>query len=179
MLDLGRNMFNDLGFKQFAQQLGGDCIFKYLDISKNRDLSDEGSLVVLAQQLEFNRSIQTLDLNGLRVRKPFLKQYLEPSLKKNCTLQYVVGNLTPDIIDLDLRVNIQIEDEVEPNFSTLARCLGPKSFNIKDIDPDLTTSLNMRDKDAMLFDAALKYVRYKDIRQIDLSNMSLLDTHLY
>lgn len=37
-------------------------------------------------------------------------------MKKNCTLKFVVGNLTPDIIDLDLRVNIQIETEVEPNF---------------------------------------------------------------
>jgi Ran GTPase-activating protein (RanGAP) involved in mRNA processing and transport len=179
MLDLGRNMFGDIGFKSFALELGAECILSYLDISKNRDLSDEGSLIILAQQLAHNKYLQTLDLSGLRIRKPFLKQFFEPSLKKNCTLKYVVGNITPDIIDQDLRVNIQIENEVEPNFSVKPKSLGPKSFNLKEIDPENTTSLNMRDKDASLFDAALKYVRYKDIRQIDFSNMALLDTHLY
>jgi hypothetical protein len=106
MLDLGRNMFGDAGFKFFAQEMGAACKLTYLDISKNKDLSDEGSLTILAQQLAHNKYLQTLDLSGLSIRKPFLKQYFEPSLKKNCTLKFVVGNITPDIIDLDLRVNI-------------------------------------------------------------------------
>jgi len=37
----------------------------------------------------------------------------------------------------------------------------------------------MRDKDSQLFEAALKYIRHKDIRQIDIGNMSLLDSHIY
>lgn len=37
----------------------------------------------------------------------------------------------------------------------------------------------MRDKDASLFEAALKFIRHKDIRQIDFSNTSLLDSHIY
>jgi Ran GTPase-activating protein (RanGAP) involved in mRNA processing and transport len=125
MLDLGRNTFSDVGFKFFAQEMGAACNLTYLDISKNKDLSDENSLTIFAQQLAFNRFLQTLDLSGLRIRKPFLKQYFEPSMKKNCTLKFVVGNITPDIIDLDLRVNIQIENEVEPNFYTQPKSLGP------------------------------------------------------
>ena len=100
-------------------------------------------------------------------------------MKKNCTLKFVVGNLTPDIIDLDLRVNIQIETEVEPNFFLKPKSLGPKSFNTSEVDPLHTTALNMRDKDNLLFEAALKYIRHKDIRQIDFGNMSLLDSHIY
>ena len=73
MLDLGRNMFGDAGFKFFAQEMGAACNLTYLDISKNKDLSDEGSLIILAQQLTHNKHLQTLDLSGLRIRKPFLK----------------------------------------------------------------------------------------------------------
>lgn len=76
--------------------------------------------MILAQKLAHNRHLQTLDLSGLRIRKPFLKQYFEPALKKNCTLKFVIGNLTPDIIDFDLRVNIQIQQEIEPNFSSVS-----------------------------------------------------------
>jgi hypothetical protein len=46
-----------------------------------------------------------LDLSGVRVRKPFLKLHVEPSLKKNITLKYVLGKLTPDIIDEQLLIN--------------------------------------------------------------------------
>lgn len=49
MFDISRNLFNDVGFKTFAAQLGVGCVLQYLDISKNRYLSDEGSLVILAQ----------------------------------------------------------------------------------------------------------------------------------
>ena len=96
--------------------MGQHASLTFLDISKNKELNDEGSLTVLAQQLAYNTTLQTLDLNGIRVRKPFLKQYLEPSLKQNITLKYVLGKLTPDIIEEQLQINIQIKTDVLPNY---------------------------------------------------------------
>ena len=54
--------------------------------------------------------------------------YLEPSLQKNITLKYVLGKLTPDIIDDQLNINIQIRTDVEPNYQ-----LEPKVY--KHINP--------------------------------------------
>ena len=86
--------------------MGQDATLTFLDISKSKDLNDEGSLIILAKELAFNTHLQTLDLNAVRVRKPFLKLYLEPSLQKNITLKYVLGKIAPDIIDEQLNINI-------------------------------------------------------------------------
>jgi len=48
MLDIGRNVFGDAGFMFFALQMGLECQLSYLDLSKNKELDDEGSLVVMA-----------------------------------------------------------------------------------------------------------------------------------
>ena len=72
---------------------------KFLDIAKNKDLSDEASLVTLVESLEKNRALQTLDLSSLKIRKPFLKMHFEPALKKNITLQKVLGKIPPSIIN--------------------------------------------------------------------------------
>lgn len=88
--------------------MGQDATLTFLDISKSKDLNDEGSLITLANELAFNTHLQTLDLTSVRVRKPFLKTYMEPSLKRNITLKYVLGKITPDIIDEQLNINIQI-----------------------------------------------------------------------
>jgi hypothetical protein len=53
--------------------MGEDATLTFLDISKSKDLNDEGSLIVLAKELAFNTHLQTLDLTAVRVRKPFLK----------------------------------------------------------------------------------------------------------
>jgi hypothetical protein len=86
--------------------MGPNATLTFLDISKSKDLNDEGSLITLARQLAFNTHLQTLELTAVRVRKPFLKLYMEPSLKKNITLKYIVGKLTPDIVDEQLNINI-------------------------------------------------------------------------
>jgi hypothetical protein len=52
----------------------------------------------------------------MRIRKPFLKSHFEPALKSNITLKYVIGKLTPDIIDEELQINITIENEILPNY---------------------------------------------------------------
>lgn len=86
--------------------MGAHATLTFLDISKNKELNDEGSLITLAKQLAFNNHLQTLDLTGIRVRKPYLKSYMEPALKKNISLKYITGNLTPDVIDVELKINI-------------------------------------------------------------------------
>jgi|LauGreDrversion4_2_1035121.scaffolds.fasta_scaffold28440_3 hypothetical protein len=35
----------------------------------------------------------TLDLNGIRIRKPFIKNYFEPALVDNISLKYVHGKM--------------------------------------------------------------------------------------
>lgn len=77
-----------------------------LDISRNKELNDEGSLVTFAQSIAMNKSIQTLDMNGIRIRKPYLKSHFEPALISNITLKFVLAKMTPDIIDESLNTNI-------------------------------------------------------------------------
>ena len=73
-LDLSRNAFNDSGFDPFAEALAQNEGIIFLDIAKNKEVTDEGSLLVLCDALTVNKKLQTLDLTGLSVRKPFLKQ---------------------------------------------------------------------------------------------------------
>ncbi len=47
------------------------------------------------------------------------------------------------------------------------------------VDPENTSNLNTSGKEAQLFNAALKYVKYKDVRQVDFSFMGLNDDHVY
>ena len=53
---------------------------KYLKCGYNKELSETGSLIDLAKAVGDNRSLRALDLNGLRIRKNFLKNYMEPAL---------------------------------------------------------------------------------------------------
>jgi len=93
MLDISRNGFNDTGFTLFANEMEFNKGLKYLDISKNKDLSDEGSLIILARSISNNTSLRTLDLTGIRLRKPFLKSHLESALKTNIALIEVIGKI--------------------------------------------------------------------------------------
>jgi hypothetical protein len=51
MLDISKNMFSDKSFATFAQEMGANATLTYLNIGKNNELNDEGSLVVLANEL--------------------------------------------------------------------------------------------------------------------------------
>ena len=95
-LDVSRNAFNDQGFDVFAAGLEKNRGLEFLDVSKNKDISDEGSLITLAESLSKNRSLRTLDLSGIRLRKPFLKSHLELALQSNITLIDVIGKIGSD-----------------------------------------------------------------------------------
>ena len=113
-LDLSRNSFNDAGFNIFAKALGENRGLAFLDIAKNKDITDEGSLVTLCESLGKNEKLRTLDLTGVTIRKPFLKQIFDPALRRNITLQEVVGKISHNVIQPELDQNVTIEKEVLP-----------------------------------------------------------------
>ena len=113
-LDLSRNAFNDSGFDTFAEALGSNEGLTFLDIAKNKEVTDEGALLVFCEALTRNKKLQTIDLTGLTVRKPFLKQNFDQALKRNITLQEVIGKIPSNIINAELEQNIMIEKEVLP-----------------------------------------------------------------
>lgn len=80
-LDISRNVFTDSGFEHFARAMALNEGLTLLDISKNKELNDDGSLIVLANSLTKNKTLNTLDLSGVRIRKPYLKLHLEPALR--------------------------------------------------------------------------------------------------
>ena len=92
-IDIGRNAFSDVGFERFARMMGFNQGITFLDISKNKDLGDEASLIALAESLTTNKTLKTIDFTGLQVRKPYLKQHFDVALKKNITLQKVLGKI--------------------------------------------------------------------------------------
>ena len=115
-LDLSRNSFSDAGFNVFARALGENRGLAFLDIAKNKDVTDDGSLVTLCDSLAKNEKLRTLDLTGVQIRKPFLKQVFDPALRRNITLQEVVGKISHNVIQPELDQNVTIEKEVLPLF---------------------------------------------------------------
>ena len=83
-------------------------------MSKNKDLSDEASLITLAEALVHNETLLTIDLSGISIRKPYLNIHLNVALKKNITLQRVLGKIPPGIINHELELNAIIENEILP-----------------------------------------------------------------
>ena len=83
-----------------------------LNISKNKDVTDEIGLRELANALAYNQHLSIIELSGLKVRKPCVIQYFQPSMKKNITLKKIVGKIPPGIITEDLKDNITIESDI-------------------------------------------------------------------
>lgn len=150
MLDLGKNEFSDHGFEPFAAEIAKNTCLTLLDISRNKEINDEGSLVTLVQSIAFNKSIQTLDLTGIRIRKPFLKSHFEPALISNITLKFVNGKMQAEIVQGMLNTNIVIETKVVPNYLPKAK-FRKGDFNVKIVDPLNTSFLNMSGCDNCLF----------------------------
>ena len=65
--------FNDSGFDRFAQAMAFNEGLTFLDIAKNKDVTEDGSLSTLCDALTENKMLRTLDLTGYTIRKPFLK----------------------------------------------------------------------------------------------------------
>ena len=49
MLDISKNVYGDVAFQTFAAEMGASATLTFLDISKSKELNDEGSLITLAK----------------------------------------------------------------------------------------------------------------------------------
>ena len=134
-LDLSRNQFNDSGFDTFAEQLAFNEGLTFLDIAKNKEVTDEGSLLVLCDALTQNKKLKTIDVTGLTLRKPFLKQNFDQALKRNITLQEVIGKIPANIIQAELDLNIMIEKEIMPLYQPQV-IAGKNMFNLALVEPN-------------------------------------------
>lgn len=88
-----------------------------------------------------------MDISGLKVRKPCVIQYFQPSLKYNITLKRIIGKMPPGIISEDLKENITIEGEIMKWYKILNKRLDKKqikSLPIHKMKGDLTY-LNLKD----------------------------------
>lgn len=112
VLDISRNSFTDQGFIDFAKGIAFNKGIESLNLSKNKDVSDEYGLRELAYSLATNSSLSVIDLSGLKVRKPSVMQYFQPALKQNITLKRIVGKIPPGIITSDLKDNLTIESNI-------------------------------------------------------------------
>tara|TARA_B110000285_G_scaffold227776_1_gene289633 strand:+ start:1255 stop:1464 length:210 start_codon:yes stop_codon:yes gene_type:complete len=68
-------VFSDNGFVSFAKELGHNKGIISLNLSKNKDITDEVGLKELANSLSFNSSLAIIDLTGVKIRKPCVMQY--------------------------------------------------------------------------------------------------------
>lgn len=89
-----------------------------LDISKNSDLTDYGSLKVLAEAFTVNKTLNVIDVTGIIVNKAFCVDILEPALRRNISLKKIIGKFPQKIVDEELKINNLITTYIEPCFST-------------------------------------------------------------
>jgi hypothetical protein len=176
MLDISRNPFHDSGFEHFAREIGDNNGLKFLDVSKNKDLSDEGSLVALAKSLSKNKMLRTLDLSGIRLRKPYLKSHLESALKTNIALIEVLGKISAgSSLERELGINSMIENKIVPCFFEHG---NKASFDFDLVDPEHKSLLKIRNKPMSYIQPSFKFMNFHDMRAIDFSYTGFHDSHM-
>lgn len=90
---------------------------------------------MLVDALTVNKHLRVIDLTGLTVRKPFLKQHLDQALKRNITLQVVNGKIPPHLVQAELDQNIIIEKELLPRYTPYYRP-SRDLFNLAMVETD-------------------------------------------
>lgn len=157
-------MFTDTGFTTFSKALALNKGIQSINFSKNKDVSDEYGLKELAISLAFNSCLSVIDLQGIKVRKPCVMQFFQPSLKKNITLKKIIGKIPPGIINSDLKDNMTIEESIIKNFKTIKKDAKKElaKVPIHRIEMD-QTQLSLKDQNNLLLLPSLKFIRYKSI----------------
>jgi hypothetical protein len=100
-------------------------------------------------------------------------------LKQNITLKRIIGKLPPGIISDDLKDNITIESDVSLKYKVLKK-ENRRELNklpLHRVDGDHTL-LNLRNQGNDLLTPALKFIRYRKVMGVDISNMQLEDESL-
>jgi hypothetical protein len=142
-------------------------------------VTDDIGLKELANALADNSSLAVIDLSGIKVRKPCVVQYFQPALQSNITLKRIIGKIPPGIITDDLKANITIESEVMGQFKTVKKEQRRElaKLPLHRLEGD-QTQLNLKDHKNELLVPALKFIRYRKIHAVNLSNMALEDESL-
>lgn len=100
-------------------------------------------------------------------------------MKQNITLKRIIGKLPPGIISDDLKDNITIESDVSLKYKVLKK-ENRRELNklpLHRVDGDHTL-LNLRNQGNDLLTPALKFIRYRKVMGVDISNMQLEDESL-
>lgn len=83
-MDLSRNAFGILGLKDFCDALPLNGSITELNLGKNKDINEDEEeakgIKGIADSIRVNCFVQTLDLTGLRLPKPIIKQNFLPAL---------------------------------------------------------------------------------------------------
>ena len=183
-LDISRNSFNDSGFDAFAQALAENDGLTFLDLAKNKDVTDDGSLTTLCEALCHNKKLRAIDLSGLHIRKPFLKTVFGSCLKRNITLQEVIGKIPSNVIQPELQMNITIEKEILPLYSageqSKPQGKDPPAFDLGLVEENIEdhSRLNLYRQPPRLIGAAFKLIRNYDIRAVDFTSAGIHDDSL-
>ena len=73
MLELVKCGLMDAGFKEFGNAMADNKGIETLDISRNKEIQDDGSLINLVNSLATNQSLKSITMHSLHIRKPFCK----------------------------------------------------------------------------------------------------------
>lgn len=86
-------------------------------------------------------------------------------------MKYVIGKLTPEIIDDELLTNIMIETDIVPNYTAKYRGVKGNNFKIRQVDRENQSAVNLNNLKPVLFEPALKFIKYHDIRVVDFTSL--------
>lgn len=83
ILDLSKNKFGDTGMVDFSENLRVNKNLSELSLAKNYDITDDPGLKHLAECLNDNKYLLSLDITGIKIKKNSIKKYFEPALSNN------------------------------------------------------------------------------------------------
>jgi Ran GTPase-activating protein (RanGAP) involved in mRNA processing and transport len=100
-------------------------------------------------------------------------------LQSNITLKRIIGKIPPGIISEDLKDNVTIEADITNKYKTLAKNNKQHAARLPlhSQDGDYT-QLDLSNQANELLTPALKFIRYRSIHGVNLSNMQLEDESL-
>jgi len=100
-------------------------------------------------------------------------------LKKNITLQTVIGKIPSGIISGELELNKIIVEEILPLYSAKVN-LSKHMFNLHLVEPAENHSyLDLKNKPNNLIKAAFKFIRNYDVRMVDFTNVGFHDDGIH
>ena len=122
--------------------------------------------------------LRTLDLIGIRLRKPFLNNYLARALQTNISLIEVIGKIPPGTLAPELSVNVMIRQHIEPCYHEKAPQKYYEYFNFASVEPNNTSMLCIKDKSTDFIMPSFKFMNFHDIRAVNFANIELNDNHI-